>query len=159
MLRCDRIKALELDKGLGAVAPAAIEHACNDNDTVDLSGREFFLVLNQPHSCFHGRVVLFLVELPLAQEEEVNRLCALPRIGERLISRRTDIARNQRVHSLCGNISCCLTCARDLSDLRVEHSLLVRVDFEGREHVDFLDQQERGILLSQLLGYFGEQFG
>ena len=140
MLRCKRFKTLELDKGLGAVAPAAIEHACNDNDTVDFFGREFLFVLNQPHGCLHGRVVLFLVELPLAQEEEVNSLSALPRIGERLISRRTYITRNQRIHSLCGYISCRLTCARDLSDLGVEHSLLVRVDFKSREHVDLLDQ-------------------
>ena len=46
LLRSERFKALKLDKGLGAVTPAAIEHACNDNDTVYLSGREFFLILD-----------------------------------------------------------------------------------------------------------------
>ena len=89
----------------------------------------------------------------------MNSLSALPRIGERLISRRTYITRNQRVHSLCGYISCRLTCARDLSDLGVENSLLVRVDFKSCENIDFLYQQERGVFLSQLLSYFSQQPG
>ena len=83
----------------------------------------------------------------------MNSLSALPRIGERLISRRTYITRNQRIHSLCGYISCRLTCARDLSDLGVEHSLLVRIDFKRSQHIYLLDQQQRCILLSKLLGY------
>ena len=37
LLRSQCFKSLELDESLGAVSPATIEHAGNDNNTVDLS--------------------------------------------------------------------------------------------------------------------------
>ena len=49
-----RLKPLQLHEGLRAVAPATVEHACNDNHAVDLLCRELFLVLDKSHSSLHG---------------------------------------------------------------------------------------------------------
>lgn len=67
LLLRNRLETFKLDEGLGAIAPASIEHAGNDYHAVDLLGREFFLVLDQPHGGFHSRRVLFLVELALTE--------------------------------------------------------------------------------------------
>ena len=53
LLRRQRLEPLKLDEGLRAVAPAPIEHAGDDDDAVDLPGRELLLVLNQPHRSLH----------------------------------------------------------------------------------------------------------
>ena len=58
VLWCQRFKTLKLDESLRAVSPALVEKASNDHDTVDLSRREFLLVLDEAHRCFHRCVVL-----------------------------------------------------------------------------------------------------
>ena len=81
LLWSQRFEPFKLDEGLRAVSPTSIEHTGNDHDAVDFSRRKLFLVLDQPHGSLHGRVVLFLVELALTEQEEVYSLGALPRIG------------------------------------------------------------------------------
>ena len=49
-----RLKPLQLHEGLRAVAPAPVEHACNDNHAVDLLCRELFLILNKSHCGLHS---------------------------------------------------------------------------------------------------------
>ena len=81
-------------------------------------------------------------------------LCSLPRIGQGLVCRSTDVRRDQRVHRLGSDISSCLgACACYLGNLSIEDTLLVGVNLKGRQHIDLLDQEQRSILLSQLLGY------
>ena len=89
----------------------------------------------------------------------MNSLGALPRISQSFVSRSTYITRNQRIHSLRCHIGRSLTCTSDLRHLRIEHSLLIRINFESRQHIDLFYQQERRILFSQLLRYLSEKFG
>ena len=66
-------------------------------------------------------------------------LGALPRISERLVSRRAYITSDQRVHRLGSHISRRLPRASDLGYLSVKDSLLVGIDFEGRQDIYLLD--------------------
>ena len=69
----------------------------------------------------------------------MNGLGALPRVRQLLVCRGRNVARDQRVHGLRSDISSGLTRARDLSDLSVEHSLFVAVDFKCSQNVNFLN--------------------
>lgn len=82
---------------------------------------------------------LLLVELSLAEQEEVDSLSALPRVGQSFVSRGADVTRDQGVHRLCSHICSSLAGACDLGDLGVKDTLLVRVDFEGCQDVNLLD--------------------
>lgn len=70
----------------------------------------------------------------------MDGLGTLPRIGQLLVCRCTNVTRDQRVHCLVGDVSGCLTCTGDLGDLCIKDALLVRVDFECSQHIDLLDQ-------------------
>ena len=82
---------------------------------------------------------------------------AFPRIGQRLVGRRAYITRNQRIHGFRRHLRSGLSCSRYLGHLSVEDALLVRIDFERCQHVDLLDQEQRGILLPQLLRHLSQQ--
>ena len=156
LLGCQRLEPLKLDEGLRTVSPTTIEHARYDHNTVNLSRRELLFVLDQPHRSLHRGVVLLLVKLPLTEQKEVNGLGTLPRIGQSFVRRGSYITGNQRIHSLGGHVGCCLSCACYLGDLSIEDPLLVRVDFEGCKHINLLNQEQRSILLSQLLSYLSK---
>jgi len=81
----------------------------------------------------------------------VDGFGSLPRIGQGLVGRGADIRGDQGVHGLRSDIRSSLTCSCDLSHLCIKNSLLERVNFKCRQNVDFLDQEWRRILLSQLL--------
>ena len=134
------LQPLKFHEGFRAVSPASVEQASDDHNAVDLFGGQLLLILNESHGGLHSCCILFLVELALAEKEEVNGLGALPRIGEGFVGTRADIRRDQRVHSLRGHVCRCLSpCTRYLSHLGIEHSLLVRIYFEGRQHIYLLD--------------------
>lgn len=79
-------------------------------------------------------------------------LRTFPGVGESFISRRGYVGSDERVHRLRGDISRCLTSSCNLSHLGVKNSLLKRVNFKCCKHIDFLDEQRRCVLLSELLG-------
>lgn len=81
----------------------------------------------------------------------MDGLSSFPRVSQLLVGTRADIARDETVHSFSSDLSGSLARVCDLGDLRIEDSLLVRVDFESGENVDLLDEKRRSILLSQLL--------
>lgn len=89
----------------------------------------------------------------------MNSFGALPWISQSFVRRSTYITRNQRIHSLRCHISRSLSCTSDLRHLCIEHSLLIRINFESRQHVYLFDQQERRVLFSQLLRYLSKKFG
>jgi hypothetical protein len=81
----------------------------------------------------------------------VDGLSTLPWVGESLVGASTDITCDERVHGFSGHLCGCCSRTGDLSDLCVEHSLLVGVDFEGSKHVNLLDEQRRRVFLSKFL--------
>lgn len=83
----------------------------------------------------------------------MNRFGSFPRVSELFVRRGADIACDERVHSFGSYVCGCLACTCNLSNLCIEDSLLVRIDFERSQHIYLLDQQQRCILLSKLLGY------
>lgn len=133
-------KSLQFDEGFGALSVALVEEARKGHDTVDLLRAELFLILNQAHGSLHGAGVLLLVHLPLAEQEEMNGFSSLPRISKSLVSAHTDVGGDQRIHGFGCNISCCIPRLSDLGNLSIKHSLLIRVHFKGRQHIDLLDQ-------------------
>ena len=87
----------------------------------------------------------------------MDSFSTLPRVGQSLVCRSRDVTRDQRVHGLSCHISSCLTCTCYLGHLCIEHTLLVRVNLEGSQHIDLLDQERRCVSLSQLLGYLSKK--
>lgn len=81
----------------------------------------------------------------------MNGFGSFPRVSELLVSAGADVARNETVHGLSRDFSSGLASVGDLGNLRIEDSLLVRVDLECGKHVNLLDEQRRSVLLSQLL--------
>jgi len=78
----------------------------------------------------------------------VYSLGALPRIGERFVSRCAYITSDQRVHSLGSDVGSCLSCASNLGHLCVKDSLFVRVNFKGCQDIDLLNQKKWSVLFS-----------
>lgn len=150
-------KSLQFDEGFGALSVALVEEAREGHDTVDLLRAELFLILNQAHSSLHSTGVLLLVHLPLAEQEEMNGFSSLPRISKSLVSAHTDVGGDQRIHGLGCNVSCCIPRLSDLGNLSIKHSLLIRVHFKGRQHIDLLDQQQWSVLLSHFQSDFSEE--
>lgn len=81
----------------------------------------------------------------------MDGLSSFPRVSQLLVGTCADIARDETVHCFSSNLSGSLARVCDLCDLRIEDSLLVRVDFESSENVDLLDEKRRSVLLSKLL--------
>jgi len=152
-------KSLQLHKGLRALTIAFVEEAGQSNNAVNLLGAELLLVLDEPHGSFHSACVLFLIHLSLAQQEEMDRFSTLPRISQSFICTGADVGRDQRVHRFGCDVCCRLPSVCNLGNLRVEHSLLVRVHLKRSKNVYLLDEQERSILLSHFKGYLGKQPG
>jgi hypothetical protein len=150
-------KSFQLDEGLRALSVAFVEVAREGNDTVDLLGTELFLIFDQAHSSLHGTGVLLLVHLTLAEKEEMDGFSALPGVSKSFISRGTNVGGDQRIHGLSRNVSSSIACLSNLSHLGIKHSLLVRVNLKGSEHVDLLDQQEGSVLLSHFQGDFSQK--
>ena len=96
-----------------------------------------------------------MVELALAKQVEVDGFGAFPGVGQLLVRGGADVAGDQAVHGL-GHVGCSHSSAGDLRYLGVEHALLVRVYFEGSEHVYLLDKQWRSVFLPKLLGDSGQ---
>ena len=78
----------------------------------------------------------------------MNTLGSLPWVCQLFICACADVTSDQRIHSFSCNFSRGLSSACDLCNLGVKHTLLIRIDFEGSQDVDFLDQKWWSILLS-----------
>ena len=89
----------------------------------------------------------------------MDSFCSFPRISELFVRRGADIACDERVHCFSSYVCGSLPCTCNLSNLCIEDSLLVRIDFKCSQHINLLDQQQRCILLSKLLGYLCEKPG
>lgn len=81
----------------------------------------------------------------------MNGLSAFPGVGQGFVGGRGDVRSDQRIHSLCCDVSCRLACSSDLSNLSIKYSLLERVDLESCQHIDFLYKKRRSVFFSQLL--------
>jgi len=76
----DSVESFELDEGSATFSEALVEEGSDRNKTVNIFSLQLFFIFNQPHSCFHGTVVIFLIELSLAEQIEMNGFCSFPRI-------------------------------------------------------------------------------
>lgn len=91
LLLGDRIKSLKLVQRLATLLEAPVEVRGDGDEAVNILRLQLFLVFDQTHRCFHCSIVVFLIELPLAEEVEVDRLGPLPRVSEGLVCRGTDV--------------------------------------------------------------------
>merc|ERR1719345_42600 len=67
----DSVESFELDEGSATFSEALVEEGSDGNETVNIFSLQLFFILDQPHSCFHGTVVIFLIELSLAEQIEM----------------------------------------------------------------------------------------
>lgn len=89
---------------------------------------------------------LLLVELALAEQEEMNCLRTFPRVRKGLVGAGADIRCDQTVHCFSSDFGGCLPCTCNLRYLRIKNSLLVTVYFKRGQHIDLLDQKQGRIL-------------
>lgn len=83
----DRFQPLQLVERLAAFLETTIEVRSNCDEAVHILSLQLFLVLNQSHGSLHGSIVVFLIQLPLAKQVEVNCFSAFPRIRQCLVCR------------------------------------------------------------------------
>ena len=156
---CYLWKPLQLNKRLRTLSKALVEVATKRNNRVDMLRPQLLLILDQSHRRFHRPRILFLVHLPLAEQEKVNSFGSLPWVGQCFIGTRADIRSDQGVHCFGGDFRGGLTGACELRHLGIEDTLLVAVYFEGCQDVDFLDQEEGSVLFAHFLRDFCKQSG
>jgi len=80
-------KSLQFDKSPAALSIAAVEKRSDRHKRVNIFGLKLFFVLNKTHRSLHGSVVVFLVQLSLAEQVKVDTFCSFPWIGECLVCR------------------------------------------------------------------------
>lgn len=90
----DVFEAFQFHESFAALVEALVEEASDGEDAIDFFGGELLLILNQTEGGLHSFVVLLLVELTLAQKEEVNCFGTLPGVGKLLVCRLTNVTRN-----------------------------------------------------------------
>jgi hypothetical protein len=151
-LRHELLESLQLDKGSRALPKALVEVRRQSNQLVHFLSRQLLLVLNEPHSCSHSPVVVFLVELPLAEEVEMDGFGALPGVGQGFVGRGGDVAGDQGVHRLGGYVGGCAL--GDVGHLVLEDSLFVGIHLKCSQNIDFLDQKRGSPLISEFFRNF-----
>ena len=80
------LKSLQFNQGSAALAEASVEEGGDGHQAVNILCLQFFLILDQSHGRLHRPVVIFLIQLSLAQQVEMDCLGSLPRICQSFVS-------------------------------------------------------------------------
>jgi hypothetical protein len=83
----------------------------------------------------------------------MNAFSALPRVSQLLISASAYVTGDQRIHGLCGHLCSGLASPRYLCNLSIKYTLFIGINLKSSQHIDFLNQKRRSILLSKFLSY------